>query len=520
MHASIFASRLLNVDLFGASGNALYNSAKSIDLFAQPFSGDIILPTSQFSEPAPKLLEDIKAIVGASGWKMPQDAPRYFEDPRGRFEGRGCMIVMPASTDQVAAIVRLCATAKVGIVPFSGGTGVVAGQLSIDSDNAIILSLEKMNKVREISVDDAVMVVDAGCILENIHSAAQDHNMIFPLSMASKGSCCIGGNLATNAGGIQVLRYGNARDLCLGIEAVLPCGTILHELSPLQKNNTGYDLRHLLIGSEGTLGIITGASLKLKPQDPETSTAFLAVNSPAQALEVYKEMKSHLGEAISALELMSGLGLDLVTTKFPTLRNPFTESPEWALLMEASGQVGIAARIETALEACFEKDLLQDAVIAQSEAQRDGLWDLRENTPEANRMEGAFCNSDTSVAVSKVNAFIDDTIKAIKAIHPGVRINSYGHVGDGNIHHNVFPPEGHSKGDFLAQNPEILEQVRMAINEVTHRHHGSISAEHGIGRLKTDDLEIYATKAKYDTIKRIKAAMDPDNVMNPGVFIP
>ncbi len=473
-----------------------------------------------FIEPSSELIENIKAVVGPSGWKTAQDAPRYFEDPRGRFEGKGHLIVMPTSTQQVSDVVRLCAAEKVAIVPFSGGTGVVAGQLSIDSDNAIILSLEKMNQVREMSVDDAVMIVDAGCILENIHSAADGHDMIFPLSMASKGSCCIGGNLATNAGGIQVLRYGNARDLCLGIEAVLPDGTVLNELSPLQKNNTGYDLRHLLIGSEGTLGIITAASLKLKPKDPETSTAFLAIASPAQGLAVYKEMKAHLGDAISALELMSGMGLGLVTSKFPNLRNPFAENPPWALLMEASGPVGLASRVEAALEACFDKELLQDAVIAQSEAQRDGLWDLRENTPEANRMEGAFCNSDTSVSVSRVHGFIADTIKAIADIHPEVRINSYGHVGDGNIHHNVFPPFGISKADFLGQHPEILEQVRMAINKVTHQHHGSISAEHGIGRLKTGDLEQYVTPARYDMIRRIKKAVDPDNIMNPGVLIP
>lgn len=229
------------------------------------------MPVSHFSEPEPQLLNNIKDVVRTSGWKDANDAPRYFEDPRGRFQGQGSLIVMPETTEQVAEIVKSCSTSGVGIVPFSGGTRVVAGQLSIDSPNAIILSLEKINRVRQVLVDDGVIIAEAGCILENIHTAADEHNMVSPLSMASKGSCCIGGNLATNAGGIQVLRYGNARDLCLGIESVLPCGTILNELNPLQKNNTGYDLRHMLIGSEGTLGIITSASLKLKPQDPETA---------------------------------------------------------------------------------------------------------------------------------------------------------------------------------------------------------------------------------------------------------
>ncbi len=485
----------------------------------QPHPGDNHLSRSQFNPPGAQLLSDIKDVVGEAGWMDVADGQRYLDDPRGRFEGRGCLIVLPGSTEQVAAIVRLCNAAKVGIVPYSGGTGVVAGQLSIDSDNAIIMSLERMNKVREISVDDSVLVAEAGCILETIHSTAQEQGMMFPLSMASKGSCCIGGNLATNAGGIQVLRYGNARDLCLGIEAVLPCGTILSELSPLRKNNTGYDLRHLLIGSEGTLGIITAASLILKPVDPETATAFLAIKSPAHALMLYKEIKGHLGDAVSALELMSGLGLELVTSKFPTLRNPFEHSCDWALLLEATGPLGIGERLETALTDCFENNLVLDAVVAQSQSQRDSLWALRENTPEANRLAGAFCNSDTSVPISKVDAFITDTITAISDIHPDVRINSYGHIGDGNIHHNVIPPSGVAKAEFVTSNPGIIDAVRMAINDTSHRHGGSISAEHGIGRLKTCDLESFADKARYDAIRRIKSALDPNNIMNPGVLI-
>ncbi len=474
---------------------------------------------SQFNPPGPQLLKDIKDVVGDAGWKNLEDAPRHLDDPRGRFMGRGCLVVLPDSTEQVAAIVRLCDTARVGVVPYSGGTGVVAGQLSIDTDNAIIMSLERMNKVRQVLLDDNVIVAEAGCILENVHAAAQQHGMMFPLSMASKGSCCIGGNLATNAGGIQVLRYGNMRDLCLGIEAVLPNGAILSELSPLHKNNTGYDLRHLLIGSEGTLGVITAASLMLRPVDPETATAFLAIRSPAHALKIYNEIKGHLGDAVSALELMSGLGLELVASAFPALRNPFEPGCEWALLLEATGPLGIGDRLQSALAGCLDKELLVDAIVAHSQSQRNSLWDLRENTPEANRMAGAFCNSDTSVPISRVDAFISDTAKAICEIHPDVRINSYGHIGDGNIHHNVMPPAGMTKAELVASNPGIVDAVRMAINEVSHRHGGSISAEHGIGRLKTRDLETFAGKARYDTIRRIKLALDPNNIMNPGALI-
>ncbi|MBT8408208.1 MAG: FAD-binding oxidoreductase [Alphaproteobacteria bacterium] len=472
-----------------------------------------------FPKPDPATLDAIKDLVGGTGWKAAADAHRYFEDPRGRFEGEGCLIVLPDSTEQVAAIVRLCSRAGIGIVPFSGGTGVVAGQLSIHSGNAIILSLERMNRVRAISADDGVMVAEAGCILENIHTAALQHGMMYPLSMASKGSCCIGGNLATNAGGIQVVRYGNARDLCLGIEAVLPSGEVLSELSPLRKNNTGYDLRNLLIGSEGTLGIITAATLVLKPVDPETVTVLCAIRSPADALGLYRHLGGDLGESISALELMSGFGLGLVTAHFPALSVPFGAAHDWYLLVEVSGHWGIGERVESSLADALERDLLSDAVFAQSESQRNGLWDLRENTPEANRLSGAICNSDTSVPISKVKDFIALTFDAIEKVHPGLRINSYGHIGDGNIHHNVFPPEGVSKPDFVASEPGIIEAVRMAINETTSQCGGSISAEHGIGRLKTKDLELYGSHARLAAIRAIKAALDPGNIMNPGALI-
>lgn len=474
---------------------------------------------SGFRLPDEQLLNDLKDIVGEGGWIPGDDAARYYEDPRGRFEGKARLILLPGSTQQVSDIVTRCNESKTGIIPYSGGTGVVAGQISIDSDNAIILSLERMNSIREIRADDGVIVAEAGCILENIHSTAAAHDLMFPLSMASKGSCCIGGNLATNAGGIQVVRHGNARDLCLGIEAVLPCGAIYSDLSPLRKDNTGYDLRHLLIGSEGTLGIITAATLVLKPIDPETATVLCAVASPAGALSLYKHVHKQLGDSISALELMSGFGLDLVTAHFPSLANPFAERHDWVLLLEAGGPTGIGERLETALEEGFEKELLADAVVAQSEAQRASLWDLRENTPEANRGAGAFCNSDTSVPISQVDAFINLTVHKIADIHPDVRINTYGHIGDGNIHHNVLPPEGTPKAEFVAANPGIIEAVRMAINDATRAFDGSISAEHGIGRLKAQDLEIYANRAKHAALTRIKQAMDPNGIMNPGAII-
>ncbi len=472
-----------------------------------------------FRNPDPKDLEALKTSLGNGGWRGEEDAGRYFDDPRGRFTGQGSLVLLPDSTAQVAKIVRFCGDRQIGLIPYGGGTGVVAGQLSPECRNAVILSLERMNRIREIRADDYAMVAEAGCILADVHEAAEAQGFVFPLSMASRGSCTIGGNLATNAGGIQVVRHGNARDLCLGIEAVLASGEIISDLSPLRKNNTGYDLRHLLIGSEGTLGIITAATLVLKPMDATTITALCALGSPADALRVYQALRREVGEAISGLELLSDFGIGLVTSHFAALHNPFAQPSPWYLLLELSGAEDLRARTETALTALLEADLLRDVVLASSGAQRQALWDLRENTPEANRLTGAICNSDTSVPISAVDAFIAASHAEIRKQHPELRINSYGHIGDGNIHHNVFPPEGTAKADFVASHPGIITAVRMAINEVTDRFDGSISAEHGIGRLKTEDFLRFANPAKVTTMRRIKSALDPDDILNPGALL-
>jgi FAD/FMN-containing dehydrogenase len=337
--------------------------------------------------------------------------------------------------------------------------------------------------------------------------------------MASKGSCSVGGNLATNAGGIQVVRYGNTRDLCLGIEAVLPCGSILSDLSPLHKDNTGYDLKHLLIGSEGTLGVITAATFKLTPLDPETVTMLCAVSSPTAALALYKKLRLNLRESISALELMSDFGLDLVASCFSDLKKPFKQDYSWYVLIEAGGAEGIIEQALGAVADCLETGLVQDAVIAQSGTQRATLWRLRENTPEANRLSGAFVSSDTSVPISKVEAFIHATCAAVKAINPDLRVNTYGHIGDGNIHHNILPPQGVTKAAFLKAEPDAAERIRMVINDATVEFGGSISAEHGIGRLKTQDLEAYVSPVKRRALKAIKSALDPNNIMNPGAVL-
>jgi len=468
--------------------------------------------------PSQQFLAALKSLLGPSGWKAPSESQNYFEDPRDRFTGRAALIVLPETVETVSRIVRLCNEHKVGIIPFCGGTGVVAGQLEPGNEDAIVVSLKRMNSVRAIRLADDAIIAEAGCILSDIRDTANEHGKVFPLSMASEGSCRIGGNLATNAGGIQVLRYGNTRDLCLGIEVVLPDGSILSDIEPLRKNNTGYDLRHLLIGSEGTLGIITAACLKLSPAQSETTTIICALNRPSSAVALLHSLRSEVGDAITCFELMCGFGMDLLKQHFPEEKYPFDSPYDWFALIEVQGVQGTRTLLENSLAAELENGLVFDAIVAQSVAQREALWRLRELTPEANRLTGAICNSDTAVPISQINEFIATTHAALKAIDPGVRINCYGHIGDGNIHYNVFPPADVSKQDYLEQNPNIREAVRMAINETTHSCGGTISAEHGIGRLKIDDLEKYAPPAKMAAMRAIKKALDPNGIMNPGAM--
>ena len=470
--------------------------------------------------PQPATAEAIRAMLGPEGWRAPDDAAAYFEDPRGRFTGRGLLIAMPDDTQGIAELLRYCNDTGTPVIPYGGGTGVVAGQLSIDSDAVVILSLERMDRMRDLSLEDGAITVEAGAILEQVHEMAAAHGMTFPLSMGSKGSCTIGGNLATNAGGIQVLRDGNARDLCLGIEAVFADGSVLSELTPLRKNNIGYDLRHLLIGSEGTLGVITAATLAVRPMDAETVTAFCGLDSPRKAVALLGALRADFGASISALELMSDFGVELATRTIDTLRSPLADQYPWYLLVEVGGAEGLRARFETSLEQHFERGLLADATIADTIAQCRGIWALRELTPEVNRRNGAICSSDTSVPISRIDDFIARTHDAMKAIHPGLRVNSYGHIGDGNIHHNVFPPTGADKQDFLSAHQGINDAVRIAITRISHELGGSISAEHGIGRLKTEDLGQFASDTRLEMMRRVKAALDPKGIMNPGALLP
>ncbi|MAT88360.1 MAG: FAD-binding oxidoreductase [Aestuariivita sp.] len=468
--------------------------------------------------PSADFFEQIKSVVGPRGWTSRQNAERYFTDQRARFVGDAALVVLPKTTGQVSAVVALCNSQNVGIIPFGGGTGASAGHLDFEGQNAIVLSLERMDAIRSIDIETETITVEAGCILANIQSAADQIERRFGLSLASEGSCTIGGNLASNAGGIQVLRYGNARDMCLGIEAVLADGAILNDLRPLRKDNTGFDLRNLLIGSEGTLGIITAATLKLVPRPQEITTFITAFRSPDCALALLHSMRSALGDSITAFELMSQLSIKLATKYFKNLRDPFNLPYPWYAVVDVEGHRGTTKLVDEVLTKALEAEIVIDAVVAQSDTQRQSIWNLREFAFEYNMKEGAFCSSDTAVPIGEIGNFIQMTDAALAELDPNLRANRYGHLGDGNIHVNVFPPEGVSKSEYLRNNANLRDDVHILINSITEACRGTVSAEHGIGRLKRAALLQFGDPTKIATMRAIKKALDPHNIMNPGAL--
>ncbi|MFO6464596.1 FAD-binding oxidoreductase [Jannaschia sp. KMU-145] len=457
--------------------------------------------------------DDLRARLPAAVFRDLE--PRYIEEPRGRYVGRGGLLLAPSSTAEVATIVAAAQAARVGIVPYGGGTGLVGGQVSEDLPDPVILSLERLSEIRSVDPSENVAVVEAGAILQHVQEAAEGVDRLFPLSIASQGSARIGGILSTNAGGVNVLRYGNARDLCLGIEAVLPDGSILNGLSPLRKNNTGYDLRHLLIGAEGTLGIITAASLKLLPRPVQTGAAIIVVPDPDAAIALLNLARDRIGEGVSAFELLGGEGLRFVAEHMPDVRRPMGE-PDWSVLIDLG--LGTAGDPQAALEGLFEAaaeaGLATDGTIAQSEGQRADFWHLRETIPQANRAVGAVSSHDISVPIAAIPAFIAEGPGVLAAIGD-FRINCFGHVGDGNLHYNVFPQPGRSRADHEHQRDDI----KRAVHDLVHRFGGSVSAEHGVGRLKVDDLERYVDPVKLAAMRAIKDALDPAGIMNPGAVL-
>ncbi len=441
--------------------------------------------------------------------------PRYLEEPRGRFHGHAAAVLRPHNTQEVAEIVKACQQARVAIVPYGGGTGLVGGQVMPKGPAPVIVSLERMNRIVDVAPQDNILLAEAGAILTDIHAAAKGKNRLFPLSLASEGSCRIGGNLATNAGGVNVLRYGNARDLTLGLEAVFPDGTVFNGLKRLRKDNTGYDLRNLLIGSEGTLGIITAASLKLFARPRETGGAFVGVADPQAALDLLDFLRDELGETISAFELIHRQGLAFLRETGLDFTEPLPEVPEWMVLLECGGSAGMQARMEQALALAFEKALLGAAVVAQNGAQLATFWRIRETIPEGNRRVGSISSHDVSVPLGRVPAFISAGFAAIAAIDPALRINCFGHLGDGNLHYNVFPPEGVSRTQYDG----LKEVVKTAVHDLVAQYDGSFSAEHGVGRLKRGDLQRYGDAGKLAAMRAIKQALDPAGIMNPGAVL-
>ncbi len=441
---------------------------------------------------------------------------RHLDEPRGRVVGRGGFVALPKTTEEVVAIVRASAAARVGIVPRGGGTGLVLGQVMADGPLPLILSLERMVAIRGIWPVEGVLSADAGAILADLQVAAGRVERIFPLTLASQGSARLGGLLSTNAGGVHVLRYGNARDICLGIEAVLPDGSVFNGLKRLRKDNTGYDLRNLLIGAEGTLGVITAASLKLSPMPTSVGTAMLTVPSPGAALRLLAMAQGRMAGCVSAFELIAGQGLGFLEDVRPDVRQPFAARPDWLVLIEVGLPAGLTAdaALEGLFAAALADGLVGDGVIAQSAAQAADFWALREALPDANRRIGAIASHDISLPLSEIAGFLGRAPGVIAGFG-AFRINCFGHLGDGNLHFNIFPPKGESRAAYLPLAGDIQRRVHDLVLSLG----GSFSAEHGVGRLKVADLERYGDPAKLAVMRAIKAALDPVGIMNPGAVL-
>ena len=452
-------------------------------------------------------------IVGPRGIVTePADLAPFLKEWRGLREGAATVAVMPANTGEVAAVVKLCASQEIPIVPQGGNTGLCGGTVS--ERNSVVLSLRRMNRLRALDPIGNSITVEAGCILADVQRIADEHDRLFPLSLAAEGSCQIGGNLSTNAGGTQVLRYGTARELALGLEVVLADGRVLDTLTALRKDNRGYDVKQLFMGSEGTLGIITAATVRLFPKPRSRATALVTVGSVEDSMRLLQIVRSHLGERVTGFELASAFCYELVVKHVPRLTNPLAGTGPWFVLIEATDAAvgGCETMMEAALGEALETEVITDAVIAATGAQADQLWALREEMAEAQRKEGPHARHDVSVPIDRVAAFIEEGAKAVEAVAPGSRLIAFGHLGDGNIHFNVLAPVGMDAAAFRLISPAIEH----AVYETTAAYHGSFSAEHGVGLFKTADLERYASPVALDIMRTLKAAMDPKGILNPG----
>ena len=466
--------------------------------------------------PSPEILARFAAIVGADfAITDPADQAPYLTEWRDLYTGRTPMVLRPKSTAEVAAIMQLAHEARVAVVPQGGNTGLVGGQIPFEAGTEIVLSLSRMNRIRHVEPGGTHMVVEAGVTLLAAQEAAKRVGRLFPLSLASEGSCQIGGVMASNAGGVAVLAYGNARNLALGLEVVLAGGRVIEGLRALKKDNTGYDLRDLFIGSEGTLGIITAACLKLVPEPAEKATAFVALSQIERVAELFARAEKAAGGSLTAFEFLDDTGLSMVLDHVPGTRSPFAARHPWYALVELSGgraDGGTAAALESVLGAAAEAGVIVDAVIAASHSQAQALWRLRETLSEAQKPAGGSIKHDISVPVALIAQFIREAGPLIERVCPGARPVPFGHFGDGNVHYNVSQPVGADKAAYLARWHTMAE----AVHALVMRLDGSISAEHGIGRLKRDDLARVKSGVEMDVMRAIKAALDPRGVLNPG----
>ncbi len=465
--------------------------------------------------PPADLRERLAAIVGERGLVDAMERAPYENDWRGQYHGRAAAVVRPAGTSEVAEVVALLHELRIPMVPQGGNTSLCGASVPDGSGSQVIVNLSRMNRVREVDAANNTMTVEAGCVLETLQAVAEQHQRLFPLSLGAQGSCEIGGNLSTNAGGTGVLRYGNTRELVLGLEVVLPDGRVWGGLRGLRKDNTGYDLKHLFVGAEGTLGIITAAVLKLFPLPRSHATALVALDSPAAAVTLLTLLRDRCGERVTGFELLARVCIDLVIRHIPGSRDPLPQPHPWYVLVELSDSTegpALDDLLEEALGAAAEAGVIADAALAASEAQRGDFWKLRENVTQAQKLEGDSIKHDVSVPVSRVPELIGRASAELARRFPDIRIVAFGHVGDGNIHYNCSKAMRQESRAFFAQAAE----VNHVVYEVVHALGGSISAEHGLGQLKRDEIMRYKSELELDLMRSIKRTLDPHNLMNPG----
>jgi FAD/FMN-containing dehydrogenase len=461
------------------------------------------------------LLDELKDIVGEAGWTSdPGELEPHLNEQRGLVTGKTRIMVSPSSTTQVSEILRTCSRHDAGVVPQGGNTGLCGGAMPDMSGDQVLLSLSRMNKIRKIDPDDFSIIVEAGCILSDVQDAAAKAGRCFALSLGAEGSCQIGGNLSTNAGGINVIRYGTARQQALGLEVVLADGTIWNGLRSLRKDNAGYDMKQVFLGSEGTLGVITAATLKLHPDPGNTMTALVAIDAPGQAVELLGFLQSRLADRINAFELIADRCLRYVVRYLPNTRHPYDQPHPWYALIEVSVEDDPDA-VEAILAEALAEDIVADAIVAKSEAEAEKLWHIRHTISEAQRPEGACLKHDISVPIGQIPRFIDTAEALVKEKQPGSRLIVFGHVGDGNLHYDVVQPKGADPEQFQTEGRELT----LAIYDLVTELGGSISAEHGIGVTKRADLMRYRSATEIELMRTLKRALDPQNILNPGKVI-